>query len=291
MTEDDGIIDTDPRGSNPSAKRRRIVAGNLLSDTSAWILELNPLNYEYFLNDGGFLPQKWILLSGKTQKIVKFQRDWIPSCDEGDVFFPFSEMNDLNLSIGIKTVDTFMLDWMYMHVSADTVHVPVTVNGEEIPECGASALFEGDVIKIGGTKSALEYTVRLFVDFHVDNIGQKKELECAICQNLYIDPEMVGCGHSFCSKCIHKIVVRDIDTCPICRTSFLKDESFDLCIFRQKNYALGDAVDLMEKELKEHELVERAIQKEKARVLKCVTELRMPIYAPLVAEYAPQEPH
>ena len=48
-----------------------------------------------------------------------------------------------------------------------------------------------------------------------------KSLECAICLDTFEDPRMLRCQHSYCRKCLEKIVVRVGSTykltCPECR--------------------------------------------------------------------------
>ena len=48
-----------------------------------------------------------------------------------------------------------------------------------------------------------------------------KNLECAICLDTYDDPRMLRCQHSYCKKCLKKIVIRvghvQKVTCPECR--------------------------------------------------------------------------
>lgn len=48
-----------------------------------------------------------------------------------------------------------------------------------------------------------------------------KNLECAVCLDTFDDPRMLRCQHSYCKKCLEKIVVRVGNvlkvTCPECR--------------------------------------------------------------------------
>lgn len=48
-----------------------------------------------------------------------------------------------------------------------------------------------------------------------------KTLECAVCLDTFDDPRMLRCQHSYCKKCLEKIVVREGNvlkvTCPECR--------------------------------------------------------------------------
>ena len=48
-----------------------------------------------------------------------------------------------------------------------------------------------------------------------------KNLECAVCLDTYDDPRMLKCQHSYCKRCLEKIVVivghTQKVTCPECR--------------------------------------------------------------------------
>ena len=50
----------------------------------------------------------------------------------------------------------------------------------------------------------------------------EEQLNCSICLDIYDDPKLLQCFHTYCRKCLVKLVVRDqqVDlslTCPICR--------------------------------------------------------------------------
>ena len=50
----------------------------------------------------------------------------------------------------------------------------------------------------------------------------EEQLNCSICLDIYIDPKLLQCFHTYCRKCLVKLVVRDQQgrqsiTCPICR--------------------------------------------------------------------------
>lgn len=44
------------------------------------------------------------------------------------------------------------------------------------------------------------------------------ELECQVCYNLLLDPLTTVCGHTFCRKCLHRVLDHS-NLCPICRRS------------------------------------------------------------------------
>ena len=50
----------------------------------------------------------------------------------------------------------------------------------------------------------------------------EEQLNCSICLDIYDDPKLFQCFHTYCRKCLVKLVVRDKQgdlslTCPICR--------------------------------------------------------------------------
>ena len=50
----------------------------------------------------------------------------------------------------------------------------------------------------------------------------EEQLNCSICLDIYDDPKLLQCFHTYCRKCLVKLVVRDEQgdlslTCPICR--------------------------------------------------------------------------
>jgi hypothetical protein len=52
-------------------------------------------------------------------------------------------------------------------------------------------------------------------DRFIDNMDQHI---CAICREVYRLPVSTNCGHSFCSKCLHKAELNFKNQCPSCRT-------------------------------------------------------------------------
>ena len=42
------------------------------------------------------------------------------------------------------------------------------------------------------------------------------EMDCQVCYALYYDPLTVGCGHTYCRSCLHRILDHS-ESCPICR--------------------------------------------------------------------------
>ncbi|KAM5125954.1 nuclear factor 7, ovary-like [Mantella aurantiaca] len=53
------------------------------------------------------------------------------------------------------------------------------------------------------------------------SVDLRAELKCSICKNIYKDPVMLHCGHSFCRVCIDRMLDTQKDSgdyfCPICR--------------------------------------------------------------------------
>lgn len=44
----------------------------------------------------------------------------------------------------------------------------------------------------------------------------RSELDCQVCYALFLDPLTTSCGHTFCRKCIHRVLDHS-SLCPICR--------------------------------------------------------------------------
>ncbi|KAH8683202.1 PUA-like domain-containing protein [Tricladium varicosporioides] len=42
------------------------------------------------------------------------------------------------------------------------------------------------------------------------------ELDCQVCYGLFLDPLTTACGHTFCRKCVHRVLDHS-NLCPICR--------------------------------------------------------------------------
>ena len=50
----------------------------------------------------------------------------------------------------------------------------------------------------------------------------EEQLNCSICLDIYDDPKLLQCFHTYCRKCLVKLIVKDLQgdlslTCPICR--------------------------------------------------------------------------
>lgn len=69
----------------------------------------------------------------------------------------------------------------------------------------------------------------------------QEDLLCPICQDLFSNPHILKCGHSFCSLCIRRHLDSTMnriqaDVCPVCRE---KAEAYDL----RKNVCLGKIIE------------------------------------------------
>jgi hypothetical protein len=53
----------------------------------------------------------------------------------------------------------------------------------------------------------------------------EKELECAICTDICVDPVMTSCGHLFCKQCLQNI---NNNICPTCREALSPEKIRDL---------------------------------------------------------------
>ena len=45
----------------------------------------------------------------------------------------------------------------------------------------------------------------------------EKHLECGICLGKFEEPKMLRCQHSYCKKCLERLVIRRKIKCPECR--------------------------------------------------------------------------
>ena len=48
----------------------------------------------------------------------------------------------------------------------------------------------------------------------------RSELDCQVCYGLFLDPLTITCGHTFCRKCLHRVLDHS-NICPICRRAML----------------------------------------------------------------------
>ncbi|POS85027.1 hypothetical protein EPUL_005204 [Erysiphe pulchra] len=46
----------------------------------------------------------------------------------------------------------------------------------------------------------------------------RSELDCQVCYGIFVDPYITTCGHTFCQKCLEKVLEHS-RLCPICRSS------------------------------------------------------------------------
>ena len=66
----------------------------------------------------------------------------------------------------------------------------------------------------------LKSIIKAFDCVELEDQSSNKELECSICTDNSIDAVIIGCGHSFCSDCIHRFGKK----CPVCRKRFTKTQ-------------------------------------------------------------------
>lgn len=84
------------------------------------------------------------------------------------------------------------------------------------------------------------------MDELVDNLLKDiaESLECSICQDIFIDPVSLFCGHSYCMKCITDYLKQKpstLKTCPKCRFKIKKGAQF------KKNVTLCEMSNLYNK--------------------------------------------
>lgn len=48
----------------------------------------------------------------------------------------------------------------------------------------------------------------------------RESLRCSICQDLFRNPVIIPCGHSFCKDCITRLWKQDVSRCPQCKQTF-----------------------------------------------------------------------
>ena len=52
----------------------------------------------------------------------------------------------------------------------------------------------------------------------------EETLTCPVCLDLFDDPRLLPCSHTFCCKCLHSTINNpSLISCPLCRTHFLGD--------------------------------------------------------------------
>ena len=50
--------------------------------------------------------------------------------------------------------------------------------------------------------------------------GLRKISECEICMDLYLDLRSLPSIHTFCRKCLHRLLKNSSSNCPVCRQDF-----------------------------------------------------------------------
>ncbi|XP_067850902.1 E3 ubiquitin/ISG15 ligase TRIM25-like [Heptranchias perlo] len=80
----------------------------------------------------------------------------------------------------------------------------------------------------------------------------EEELTCSICLQIYIDPVILTCNHSFCRACVEKLWKEPVSgsySCPQCRASFKVrprlEKNFQLANIVQKYKGLGLSQDVV----------------------------------------------
>ncbi|CAG2162852.1 unnamed protein product [Oppiella nova] len=54
----------------------------------------------------------------------------------------------------------------------------------------------------------------------IANLSMVKQVECAVCMDVYTDPVVTECGHTFCRHCI-SLCMDSNPVCPQCRKDFI----------------------------------------------------------------------
>ena len=67
-------------------------------------------------------------------------------------------------------------------------------------------------------------------------------IECPICFDILDNTRMIGCGHSFCTKCIYKLFkLNKIISCPLCLYKIKLNSINDL----PRNYSLDNIINII----------------------------------------------
>ena len=161
--------------------------------------------------------------------------------------------NDVCLSKVMETIRSVTLDWerdlrklrMQIHEIVDTSMADSV--SEKPPEQPRSRVSNG-----GKLLAVFEFAEEGFLPYHSDCAWQPvsgteadfrasdqdllscmresahRELECRVCYNIMFDPVTTPCGHTFCRKCLARVLDHSVD-CPMCRQALpiplsLKDQ-------------------------------------------------------------------
>ena len=76
---------------------------------------------------------------------------------------------------------------------------------------GADVAYRSVVDDQEDTHRALDVAV-----FHQLKDATRNELDCQVCYNLLLDPATTACGHTFCRRCLQRVLDHS-NLCPICR--------------------------------------------------------------------------
>ncbi|KAJ5787771.1 hypothetical protein N7457_002761 [Penicillium paradoxum] len=89
---------------------------------------------------------------------------------------------------------------------------------EEIYNLALEGRFPYDASEVtyGSTPSAGSIQEQDLIHFQKLRDSLRSELDCQVCYSLILDPMTTPCGHTFCQKCVAR-VLDHTDLCPICR--------------------------------------------------------------------------
>jgi Zinc finger, C3HC4 type (RING finger) len=85
-------------------------------------------------------------------------------------------------------------------------------------------------------------------------IDLPEDLKCIICMDLFLNPVVLSCGHSFCKVCVQDLI-RDKPSCPVCRTPTLQGVENLLPNFTLKNLIERDYSEYLKHRINNEDII------------------------------------
>ncbi|CAG7956820.1 unnamed protein product [Penicillium nalgiovense] len=117
----------------------------------------------------------------------------------------------------------------------------LTLDGR-FPSDACEVTYEGSTTPAGSIDS------QDLIHFQTLHDRLRAELDCQVCYSLVLDPMTTPCGHTFCRKCVAR-VLDHTDLCPICRRKLgmpndLQSEPVNQTVTRLVDYLFPDQISL-----------------------------------------------